>query len=123
SFLFAEPILDLHIDGKSLTEENLVRLIKSNPFYALIGEQGIIKNLELLEKDDLKTSLSYIHPLGMGYASSLYKNGITDQEFVELIETINRVEIEEFEELLPKRSYHELARDTADVFNFTKKII
>lgn len=122
-FMFAEPILDLHIRGESLTEESLAKLIKNNPNYILLGEKGVMNNLKMLETDDVKTCLSYIHPLGMAHASSLYKNGITDQEFVELIEAINRVEIDEFEELFPQRSAQELARDTADVFNFSKKVI
>lgn len=120
-FLFSEPILDLHIKGESLTEETLAKIMSDNPFYKLIGEHGVMQNLRVLENDDLKSSLSYIHPLGLAHASSLYKNGITDQEFVELIEAINQIEIEEFEELLPKRSNEELARDTADVFSFQRK--
>lgn len=110
--------MDIYLSEENLTENRINELLSSNSFYKFIGEQGVCNNLNLLVTTDLKDSLSYIHLLGMIKGASLHQDGISNNIFVELIDTINTIEIDEFERLLPRKSDIELSNDTIKEFSF-----
>ncbi len=120
SFLFAEPLLDIYLSGQKLNEEIINELLNSNSQYKLIGKYGVINNIYRLIEDDLAHSLSYKHPLGMIKAASMHQDRISNKDFSKLIDTINLMEINDFEMMLPQKSKIELANDTIKEFSFKK---
>ncbi len=119
AFLSFEPLLDVYLSKEKLTMDKMDELVNCNPFYKAIGKEGTAHNINLLASEkNYQEVLDYKHSLGMIQATSLHQDGISNEDFVNLIETINTVEIDEFEKLLPQKTKIELARDTANEFNF-----
>lgn len=120
SFLIVQPLFDFYLSSCHLTEENIESLLCENPVYQQLD--SVREALSLLADDSFsfKNALSYQHPLGMIHASSLHQDDISNKAFVHLIDTINTVELSQFERFLPKKTSSELIDATVSEFGFQK---
>ena len=108
-FLFVEPLLHLFLSNNQLTEKHINELLETNQYYRILGKKDTIYNLNWLLSGNLEKGLSsYVYPLGLVYASSFHQDGISNEEFCKLIQTVNTVEVQEFETMLPNKSSTEL---------------
>lgn len=123
AFLFTEPLLKRFLSGKTITPTYLEDLIDTNAFYNKLGIKGINQNINVLASNEISGGLSYSHPLGLIWASTLHQDHISNEDFNNLIKNINILELEEFEKLLPRKSMDELVDSTIKEFDFKRKVI
>ena len=108
-FLFVEPLLHTFLLQDQLTESHINELLEINRYYKILGKKDTIYNLNWLLSGNLEKSISsYVYPLGLAWASSLHQDGISDERFCQLMETINTVDVREFETMLPNKNSIEL---------------
>lgn len=121
-FLFIEPLLKIFLTSNHFTENHISELLETNPYYKKLGKENVAYNLNwLINHNNLNTGLlSYIHPFGLIWASSLHQDNISNKDFCNLIKIINTMEIQEFEKILPLRSSIELATATKKEFSLKK---
>ncbi len=120
-FSLLEPLLDLYLSKEQFIEEDVFQLFHTVSFYRFLGIENMIGNLKRLLQEDLNCAfLSYRYLLGMIWAAFLHQNSISNDEFVLLIDHINDLDVEDFENLLPQKSPIELATSIKKEFCYKR---
>lgn len=124
-FLFTEPLLELYLSKEIFLEKQIEELLETNPYYKRLGKKIVLKNIvsiangkEFFIEQDIE---KYTYILGLAEASFLHQQNISNKDFVKLIEKVNTVEIEEFEELLPKMNEEDLVYATKKEYCYKKE--
>lgn len=119
SFMFLEPLLSKFLKNKKITPTSVNQLL-GMPYYE--DYSNVYNELEKLKQkpQNIIDFLDYTHPYGTIFASYLHQLGITDKEFIYLIKYVNRMELNEFNKLLPNSSYLGLVDKVKKEFSLEK---
>lgn len=119
SFLFLEPILSSYLEIGHLSPTVMNNLL-GRPYYEnYINVYNQLENLKNKPENIIKY-LDYTHPFGTIFASFLHKKGISNNDFVKLINQVNKVELNEFSKMLPDVTYNDLIDKTKEEFSLKK---
>lgn len=119
-FMAIEPLFNIFIQMERLDKNKINYLANFHPFYCSLKKEALEKYLMSLQRTDYDFDLSYQHAFGMITAAQIHHLNNSNENFTNLMEKINKVEVKEFERLLPKTDENSLKKAITAEFTYQK---